>query len=47
MSHDVVIIGGGQAALSVAYFLRRTTRSVLILDAEDAGGGAWQHAWDS
>ncbi len=25
--HDVIIIGGGQAALSVAYFLRRTKRS--------------------
>lgn len=47
MSHDVIIIGGGQSALSVAYFLRRTTRSVLILDAEDQGGGAWQHAWES
>lgn len=47
MSHDVIIIGGGQAALSVAYFLRRTARSVLILDAEGQGGGAWQHAWDS
>ena len=47
MNHDVIIIGGGQAALSVAYFLRRTARSVLILDAEDQGGGAWQHAWES
>jgi cation diffusion facilitator CzcD-associated flavoprotein CzcO len=47
MSHDVIIIGGGQSALSVAYFLRRTARSVLILDAEDQGGGAWQHAWES
>lgn len=45
--YDVIIVGGGQAALSVAYFLRRTNRSVLILDAEDAGGGAWQHGWDS
>lgn len=45
--HDVIIIGGGQAALSVAYFLRRTNRSVLLLDAEEAGGGAWQHGWDS
>ena len=45
--YDVIIVGGGQAALSVAYFLRRINRSVLILDAEDAGGGAWQHGWDS
>lgn len=47
MTHDVTIIGGGQAALSVAYFLRRTQRSFQLLDAEQAGGGAWQHGWDS
>ena len=47
MTYDVIIIGGGQAALSVAYFLRRTQRSFLILDAEEHGGGAWQHGWDS
>lgn len=46
-SYDVIIVGAGQSALSVAYFLRRTNRSVLLLDAEEAGGGAWQHAWDS
>ena len=46
-SHDVIIIGGGQAALSVAYFLRRTKRSFLILDAEDGPGDAWRHAWPS
>lgn len=45
--HDVIIIGAGQAGLSVAYFLRRTNLSVLLLDAEEAGGGAWQHGWDS
>ena len=45
--HDVMIIGAGQAGLSVAYFLRRTNLSVLLLDAEEAGGGAWQHGWDS
>ena len=44
---DVIIIGGGQAALSVGYFLRRTKRSFLILDAEDGAGGAWRHAWES
>lgn len=45
--HDVIIIGGGQAALSLGYFLRRTKRSFLILDAEDGAGGAWRHAWPS
>lgn len=44
---EVIIVGGGQAALSVAYFLRRTQRSFAILDAEAAAGGAWQHAWPS
>lgn len=44
---DVLIVGGGQAALSVAYFLRRTPLSFLILDAEQGPGGAWRHGWDS
>lgn len=46
-TYDVIIIGGGQAALSVGYFLRRTGRSFLILDAEDGPGGAWRHGWQS
>ncbi len=44
---DVVIIGGGQSALAVAYFLRRSKRAYVILDAENAPCGAWQHGWDS
>ena len=44
---DVVVIGGGQSALTVAYFLRRTGLSYVLLDAESAPGGAWRHGWDS
>ena len=44
---DVIVIGAGQAGLSVGYFLRRTARSFLILDAEDGAGGAWRHGWRS
>ena len=44
---DVVIIGGGQAALACAYFLRRTSLRYTVLDAEDGPGGAWRHAWRS
>ncbi len=42
------MIGGGQAALAVGYYLRRRTDlSFVILDSEDAPGGAWRHGWDS
>ena len=44
---DAVVIGGGQSALTVAYFLRRTGLSYVLLDAESAPGGAWRHGWDS
>jgi putative flavoprotein involved in K+ transport len=44
---DVVVVGGGQAALAVAYYLRRTGLSYVVLDAGDAPGGAWRHTWDS
>lgn len=44
---DVVIVGGGQAALATAYFLRRTGLSFMLLDAEEGPGAAWWHGWDS
>ncbi len=44
---DVIIIGGGQAGLSVAYFLRRAKLNYLILDDRKEAGGAWQRTWDS
>ena len=44
---DVVIIGGGQAALALGYYLRRTGLSYVVLDDGNAPGGAWQHAWRS
>ncbi|HEY6610182.1 MAG TPA: ArsO family NAD(P)H-dependent flavin-containing monooxygenase, partial [Pseudomonas sp.] len=44
---DVLVIGGGQAALATAYFLRRTQLSFLLLDEQATPGGAWLHGWDS
>lgn len=44
---DVVVIGGGQAALAAGYFLRRSGLSFELLDDEPAPGGAWQHTWPS
>jgi len=42
---DVVVIGAGQAGLSSAYFLRRAGLDFVVLDADAAPGGAWQHRW--
>lgn len=47
MDFDVVIIGGGQAGLATAYFMRRTDFSYIVLDDQPNSGGAWQHTWDS
>ncbi|ASV96770.1 ArsO family NAD(P)H-dependent flavin-containing monooxygenase [Paraburkholderia aromaticivorans] len=44
---DVAVIGGGQSALAVAYFLRRAGVGYVVLDNQRAAGGAWRHAWDS
>lgn len=35
---DVIIIGGGPAGMSAALYLRRSNRSVLILEKENFGG---------
>lgn len=44
---DVVVIGAGQAGLAVGYYLRRTDRSHLLLDASRSAGGAWPRMWPS
>lgn len=52
---DVVVIGAGQAGLSAAFHLRRRGYapspaegpSFVVLDADAAPGGAWQHRWAS
>jgi cation diffusion facilitator CzcD-associated flavoprotein CzcO len=54
----VVVIGAGQAGLSAAFHLKRRgfssaladptgARTFVVLDADDAPGGAWQHRWES
>jgi putative flavoprotein involved in K+ transport len=44
---QVVVIGGGQAGLSVGYFLARRGLSFVILDARPRVGDAWRERWDS
>jgi putative flavoprotein involved in K+ transport len=46
--YDVVVVGGGQAGLSIGYFLhRRTDLRFVILDSQKRAGGAWLHGWNS
>ncbi|CAM9587440.1 unnamed protein product [Discosporangium mesarthrocarpum] len=48
VSVDVVIIGAGQAGLSVAYHLHRQGNvRYVVIDSNDAPGGAWRHRWPS
>ncbi len=45
---EVVVIGAGQAGLSAAHFLSRRGfggDEFVVLDADAAPGGAWQHRW--
>ncbi len=44
---DVIVIGGGQAGLSVSYYLRRAKLDFIILDNQHQSGGAWRHTWPS
>ena len=46
-SFDVIVIGGGQAGLSVGYYLARAGVRFTILDAHERIGDAWRKRWDS
>lgn len=44
---QTVVIGGGQAGLSVGYHLARRGLPFLILDANERIGDSWRRRWDS
>ena len=44
---ETVIIGAGQAGLSVGYHLKRLRRPCMILDAHDRIGDSWRERWES
>jgi putative flavoprotein involved in K+ transport len=45
--YDVVVIGGGQAGLSIGHFLARGGRSFVILERANELAPAWRERWDS
>lgn len=47
MIFDVIVIGGGQAGLSMGYYLKQTKLSFLILDKGSAVGESWKNRYDS
>ena len=46
-AYETIVIGGGQAGLSVGYHLARRNREFVILDENDRVGDAWRNRWDS
>ena len=45
--YETVIIGGGQAGLSVGYYLQKRSRPFVIVDASERIGDSWRQRWDS
>ena len=45
--YDAIVIGAGQAGLSVGYYLAQHGRSFVILDANERVGDSWRKRWDS
>lgn len=44
---DTLVVGAGQAGLSVGYFLAKRGLPFVILDANARIGDAWRNRWDS
>ncbi|MCM3715467.1 NAD(P)/FAD-dependent oxidoreductase [Alkalihalobacillus oceani] len=47
MKYDVVVIGGGQAGLAAGYYLEKTNKKYVILDAQNQAGDSWRERYDS
>ncbi|USQ76652.1 ArsO family NAD(P)H-dependent flavin-containing monooxygenase [Ornithinimicrobium cryptoxanthini] len=47
LASQALVVGGGQAGLATAYYLRRAGVEYVVLDDQDRPGGAWRHTWDS
>jgi len=45
--YQTVVIGAGQAGLSVGYYLKKGGQSFVVLDAGERIGDSWRKRWDS
>jgi putative flavoprotein involved in K+ transport len=45
--YEVVVIGAGQAGLTIGYYLARQRRRFTILERGDSIASAWRERWDS
>lgn len=45
-SVETVVVGAGQAGLTMSWFLRQAGREHVVLDRRDRLGGSWQDRWD-
>ena len=45
--YEVVVVGGGQAALSMGYYQRQRGSRFVILERADSIAPAWRDRWDS
>jgi len=46
-SYETIVIGGGQAGLTVGYHLTKRSARFIILDENERVGDAWRKRWDS
>ena len=44
---DTVVIGAGQAGLTISWHLQRGSRDHVVLDRRTTLGGGWQDRWDA
>ena len=43
---DALVVGGGQAGLAAAYYLRESDLSYVLLDAHRRTGDSWRQRWE-
>src|SRR5918911_4155173 len=46
-SYETIVIGGGQAGLTIGYYLAQQNERFVILDESERVGDAWRNRWDS